>query len=150
MLRKIKKYIPNNLKSELKSYFEKDNINGDLFTNKRKIFIVISADYGNLGDIAISYAQYKFLLDNFPDCEVIDVPISKTFSNIRKIKKIIKSNDIITIVGGGNFSNKYQSIEDLRLKWIKSFPYNKIICFPQTMDFTIDSAGMKSLKKSKK
>ena len=149
MIKKIKKHIPSEIKLTLKSYFQNDNINGDLNSNKRKLFIAISADYGNLGDVAISYAQFQFLSKNFPDFEIIDVPISRTYSNIRKIKKIISENDIITIVGGGNFTNKYQSIEDLRLKWIQTFPNNKIICFPQTMDFSNCTLGKDSLLKSK-
>jgi pyruvyl transferase EpsI len=144
----IKKYIPLKLKQKIKSFFSTTNMNGNLLSTKQKIFIALAADYGNLGDVAISYAQYVFLKENFPNVEIIDVPISQTLRNIREIKKHISSNDVITIIGGGNLTDKYQDIEDYRLLWLKSFPKNKIISFPQTLDFNTDKKGNKSLRTS--
>ena len=146
----MKKMLPLKFKQYIKSYFLKNNIN-HYKNNKlqRKIFIVLAADYGNLGDVAISYAQYNFLRDSFPSDQIIDVPISRNLPNIRFIKSIIQPNDIITIVGGGNFTNKYQEIENFRLKWVTSFPNNKIISFPITIDFTTCQVGELSFKRSK-
>lgn len=146
---KFKRFIPNSIKQFLKDMVQEHNINGE-FSNKRKIFVALAADYGNLGDVAISYAQYQFLKINFPDYEVIDVPISRNFTNIRKIRKNISKDDIITIVGGGNLTDLYQSIENCRLQWVKSFPKNKIVLFPQTIDFSTTEPGMKSFQNSKK
>jgi pyruvyl transferase EpsI len=144
----IKKYIPLKFKQTIQSHFASPNIHGDLSSKKHKIFIALAADYGNLGDVAISYAQYFFLQKNFPNSEIIDVPISQTLRNIREIKKYIRDDDVITIVGGGNLTNKYQDIEDYRLSWVNSFPKNKIISFPQTIDFSKNKDGDKSLAKS--
>lgn len=144
----IKQLIPLTLKQKLKSYLIKNNINGNILSTKRKIIIALAADYGNLGDIAISYAQYTFLKNNFPDFEIIDVPISRTLTNTRLLKKHITNKDIITIVGGGNLTNKYQDIENFRLHWLKEFPENKIISFPQTIDFSSDELGKASLSAS--
>ena len=106
MIKFIKKYIPSELKLQIKSLFQKHNINGDLNSNRNKIYVVLAADYGNLGDIAISYAQYKYLSVEFPCFDIIDVPISRTHRNIREVKKIISNRDVITIIGGGNFTKK--------------------------------------------
>lgn len=144
----IKKYLPLKLKQQVKSHFSSTNINGDLSSKKHKIFIALAADYGNLGDVAISFAQYQFLKDHFPESEIIDVPISQTLRNIREVKKFINNDDVITIVGGGNLTDKYQDIEDYRLSWVKNFPKNKIISFPQTIDFNNNISGDNSLKKS--
>jgi pyruvyl transferase EpsI len=144
----IKQFIPLKLKQKLKSYLIENNINGNILSNKRKIIIALAADYGNLGDIAISYAQYNFLKNNFPDFEIIDVPISRTLTNTRVLKKHITNEDIITIVGGGNLTNKYQDIENFRLHWLKEFPKNKIISFPQTIDFCSNELGKASLSTS--
>lgn len=103
-------------------------------TNPR-IFVFLAADYGNLGDVAITYAQEKLLKEKYPDYEIVDVPISKTLSLIRPIKKTISPNDIITITGGGNMGEMYGDIELLRLMVIRMFPNNKIIVFPQTTDY---------------
>ena len=144
----VKKFIPLKIKQVLNSYLAKHNINGDLSSDKKKIFIGLAADYGNLGDVAISYAQYHFLITHFPDYEIIDVPISQTLANIRVIKKVIKPHDIITTVGGGNLTNQYQEIEDFRLAWLNTFPHNRFVSFPQTIDFSHDDKGRESLTRS--
>lgn len=144
----MKSLIPLKIKQSLKSYFVENNINGNFKSNKKKIVIALAADYGNLGDIAISYAQYMFLKKHFSDFEIIDVPISRTLKNIRTLKEHLTDEDIITIVGGGNLTNQYQDIENFRLLWIKKFPNNKIISFPQTIDFSNDNSGRMSLSAS--
>lgn len=73
----------------------------DFKESKQKVFVTLAADYGNLGDVAITYAQTKFLQSKFPEADIIDFPISKTFEYIKSLIKIVKSTDIITIVGGG-------------------------------------------------
>ena len=116
--------------------------------SKQKIVVALAADYGNLGDVAITYAQTKFLREKFPDAEVIDFPISKTFTEMKSLKRIIGPDDIITIVGGGNTGDMYDDIEFCRQFVIKQFPNNRIICFPQTIDFSETAIGRKALEKA--
>lgn len=144
----FKQLVPLKLKQVIHSYITPHNINGNLASPKKKIFILLAADYGNLGDVAISYAQYQFLLQRFPDYEIIDVPISQTLVNLRVIKKYITEHDILTSVGGGNLTNQYQEIEDFRIKCLTSFPNNRFISFPQTIDFSDDQAGERSKQRS--
>lgn len=115
---------------------------------RKKIIVALAADYGNLGDVAITYAQTKFLRSNFPDYEIIDFPISKTFSEIKALKKICNPQDIITIVGGGNTGDMYDDIEYCRQFIISKFPKNKIISFPQTVDFSDTINGKKAMQKA--
>jgi pyruvyl transferase EpsI len=115
-----------------------------------KAFVFLAADYGNLGDVAITYAQTQFLKDSMQDYEVVDVPISKTLEGLSMIKKIIKKNDVITTVGGGNFGDLYDQIEFYRQLVVESFPNNKVVSFPQTMDFSNSEKGKKALKQAKK
>ncbi|MFH4969060.1 polysaccharide pyruvyl transferase family protein [Gaetbulibacter sp. M240] len=114
----------------------------------KRIFIFLAADYGNLGDVAITYAQHKFLQKHFPNYLVTEIPISKTIEGISFVKKIISKDDIITIVGGGNMGDLYPLIEDFRQAVITNFPMNKIVCFPQTVDFKNNIIGEKALKKA--
>lgn len=118
--------------------------------NKKKILVMVCADYGNLGDIAIAYAQIGFLTKRFPDYSIIPVLISDTFRNIKCLKKIIGNDDIITIVGGGNNGSLYPGIEFSRIFTIKSFPENRIISFPQTLTINENSTGKKIRRKMKK
>lgn len=116
-------------------------------TDKRKVFVFLAADYGNLGDVAITYAQEKMLKEKYPDYEIVDVPISKTLSLLRPIKKMVTPDDIITITGGGNMGDMYGDIELLRLMVIRVFPKNKVVVFPQTIDYSGESTYLLRLAK---
>lgn len=140
----LKKFIPIKVKQIIFTMLKKQNI---IFSEKKRIFIFLSADYGNIGDLAISKAQENFLKDNLKDYEVFPVPISKTRIWLGSIKKQVTSADIITIIGGGNMGSLYPDIEDLRQLVIQSFPYNKIVCFPQTLDWEESQSSHKALKK---
>lgn len=153
MIYSIKKIIPLDWKIKLILFSLKSKSATDFFfkipdTAKKSIYIFLAADYGNLGDVAITYAQHKFLNKNFPECVVTEIPISKTLEGIAFVKKIIQPNDVITTVGGGNMGDLYESIELYRRLIIKNFHENQIISFPQTIDFKYDNNGIKALNKT--
>lgn len=121
----------------------------DMYKNtKQKIVVALAADYGNLGDVAITYAQTKYLKAQYPEAEVIDFPISKTFIGMKSLKSIMNPNDIITIVGGGNTTDMYDDIEFCRQFIIQQFPKNKIVSFPQTICFSESEYGKKAFKRA--
>lgn len=120
------------------------------YKGKRKCIVCLAADYGNLGDVAITYAQTAFLKKAFSGFEVVDFPISKTLSSLKALKQICSPDDVITIVGGGNMGDMYFDIELLRLMIVQKFPHNRIICFPQTIDYTDSKEGKTLLHLSRK
>lgn len=130
----------------LQKFKNNDFFKPQLTSSKNKAFIFLAADYGNLGDVAITYAQTQFLKNTLPDFEIVDVPISKTLEGITAIKKSIQKNDIITTVGGGNFGDLYDQIELYRQLVFENFPNNKALSFPQTIDFSETISGQKALK----
>lgn len=113
----------------------------DFKRGKKKIIIALAANYGNLGDVAITLAQKQYLLKSFPDCEVLEFRITDTFSKMKALKANISLEDIITIVGGGNMGDMYDDIEFARQFIIKNFPKNKIVIFPQTINFSESFTG---------
>ncbi len=118
---------------------------------KRRIFIFLAADYGNLGDVAITFAQHKFLSNICTDSIVTEIPIKFSIQGVAFVKKVIKKGDIVTTVGGGNMGDLYPSIEHYRRMVISHFKNNQIISFPQTIDFnTSNSKGKAALNKSVK
>ncbi|SHK34903.1 polysaccharide pyruvyl transferase family protein [Epilithonimonas mollis] len=121
----------------------------EISKDRNKAFFFLAADYGNLGDCAITFAQTKFIEEN-SNYEVIEIPISKTAEGIWFVKEKITKADIVVTVGGGNMGEMYDQIEFLRQLVIKNFPANKIISFPQTFDFSDSSLGKKSLVIAKK
>jgi len=140
----LKKFIPIKVKQIIFTMLRKQNI---ILPEKNRIFIFLSADYGNIGDLAISKAQENFLKYNLLDYEVFPVPISNTRLWLDSIINQVTSEDIITIIGGGNMGSLYPDIEDLRQLVICSFPFNKIVCFPQTLDWDDSQSSSKALKK---
>ncbi len=144
----IIKYMYHTLKSYICFLLGKHKLNYKI--KKRNIFIFMSADYGNLGDVAITLAQQKFLFDYFKEYNIIEIPISYTYNELKHIRKRVKKNDIITIIGGGNMSNRYEYFETIRRLICKIFKKNLIISFPQTVDFTNDMNGIYSKKLSSK
>lgn len=113
-------------------------------------YIFLAADYGNLGDVAITYAQKQFLSEQFPQYKIVEVPVSDTLAAIPAIFKIIKPQDIVTIVGGGNMGDMYGDLELLRLLVVKTFKDNRIILFPQTIDYSRSTQARWLLNLSKK
>jgi len=150
----ISKYISFEVKTRILLFmqkFKKNDYFSSLLNNQnKKVFVLLAADYGNLGDVAITYAQTNFLENLLPDYQIVDVPISKTLEGIIAIQKIIQGDDVITTVGGGNLGNLYDQIEFYRQLVVKSFPNNKIISFPQTIDFSNSDKGKKALLKAQK
>lgn len=119
-------------------------------STKPHAFIFLAADYGNLGDLAITEAQKNFLEAELSDHEVIEVPISQTLSGIKTLKKRIRPHDLITLIGGGNTGDLYDDIQYLRELVIAAFPSNRIISFPQTIEFSDTSYGQWALKRAKR
>lgn len=119
-------------------------------SGKKKVVVFLAGFYANLGDLAITYAQREFLREMYPDREIILVPSTETYTSMKTLKKIINKDDIITLIGGGNMSDLYWSLESARLFVIKNFKKNKIISFPQTVSFSDTEKGRKCLDISKK
>ncbi len=120
-----------------------------LLNKKKYAYVFLAADYGNLGDLAITFAQIKFIKE-FSDYEVVEIPISESLEGLYFVRKHIKGEDIVTIIGGGNLGDLYDQIEYIRQLVVKFFPKNKIISFPQTFDFSNTKNGHKALESAKK
>lgn len=114
----------------------------------KKVFILLSADYGNVGDIAITIAQEEILKKLFPDRKLVEIPMTYAYEHVNEIKHLVNEDDIFTIIGGGNMGNMYLEFEDKRRFVIETFKENKMVSFPQSIDFRDDDEGKEELKKS--
>ena len=148
---KLYKKLPERIKTQIKYCLSNARNPQYMFLrrNEPKIFVFLAGFYQNLGDMAITYAQKEFLQSLYPDREIVCVPSNQTYTALKTIKKRVGKADIITIIGGGNMDDKYQSLENARLFVVKNFPKNKIISFPQTVCFSGTKKGRKSLKRSR-
>lgn len=132
----LSKYIPLRWKLKVSYALQSSNVVLPMEIHHPVVWIFLAADYGNLGDVAITYAQELYLRERYPNYKIIECPISKTITYLKAIKEQIGKDDIITIVGGGNMGDLYEDIEFLRQLIISNFCKNRIISFPQTLYFS--------------
>lgn len=125
-----------------------NNLLKNINKHEQKIFLMLAPDYANVGDIAISIAQEKILQKVHPSSKIIEIPMLSFYKYKDDIKSIINENDIITIIGGGNMGSVYLEGEERRREIIKSFPNNKIISFPQSIDFENTLNGKDEFEKT--
>jgi pyruvyl transferase EpsI len=115
---------------------------------KKKAIVALSADYANLGDVAIAVAQARFLAVHLPEYEVVYFPCASTYLQMKSLEHVCGPGDLITIAGGGNMGDLYSSLEDARRFIVERFPDNRIVSFPQTADFSDTREGLRELKRS--
>lgn len=122
-----------------------------LIKNKKekKIVLLEVPTYSNLGDQAIAYAEVCFFKDKFPDYNIVE--ISGIYYRLYKtvLKFVLTKNDLIVLIGGGNFGDEYLPIEKRRVDAIKYFKKFNMVIFPQTIFYSDTKIGEKSLKKMK-
>ena len=142
---RIKKYIPIRIKRFIWRVTRAEEWS---LPSGRRVFVFLTADYGNIGDLAIAAAQMVFLDRVFGrDREIVDIPIGKTDLVAQSIRRQLAKSDLITIIGGGNMGIMYEEIEKLRQFVIKKFPNNRIDCFPQTLDWDDSARSERALQK---
>lgn len=104
-----------------------------------KILILGVADYENLGDHAIAYAQRKFvdkIVAGNQKRLIVEVP-SRT--PIRHVIDIIAPDDVLLFTGGGNFGDFYNFAQDIFTPIIEAFPTHPKVFFPQSFTFKSDT-----------
>lgn len=112
----------------------------NIVEDDKKVLYVGIPLHPNLGDQAQYYCITKWLEKNYPQNKIIEIPdvlVNSNFCGInKKIKNIIKLDDIIVFQSGyrttdvANIKGEYA-----HRKIIQMFPKNKILVFPQTINF---------------
>lgn len=120
----------------------------DAWTDRKKVVITLAGFYQNLGDMALTYAQKRFIEQTLPGYDVLLVPSTDTYSRMKALKRIVGTDDIITTIAGGNMDDIYTSLEDARRYVVRSFPNNPVISFPQTIAFSDTPEGQVRLRRS--
>lgn len=110
---------------------------------KKRIYFTGLPEHGNMGDQAIAYAIHKFVDDN--DYEIISSTMSQFLRELGAIRRDCKKEDIFFLIGGGNMGVAYFGNEEVRRMIIKMFPFNRIIIFPQTIDYGDSEKGKQEL-----
>ena len=149
----IKQLLPESIKIRIKLLFVHSNQRkwvDSISDDTRNIFVFLCGFYQNLGDMAITFSQIRFLRAEFPDANIIPVPSVETYTATKTIQRYIHDGDLITVLGGGNMDDTYVSLENARLHIVKKFKHNRIVCFPQTYFFSNTKHGRRRESISKR
>lgn len=98
----------------------------------KTIYIITSPEYGNLGDHAIAESEIEYLNKRFSNYFLQEVPDSMFNKQIIGILKNLSRDDIICLIGGGNFGVLYPEIEYNRRYLISRCGKCPILMFPQS------------------
>lgn len=115
-------------------------------TNKPKIFLFGTIEHMNLGDEAISFAETTFLRKNASEFEVIEIPERLVEESIDVISSHISVDDIVMFHGGGNMGDTWEGHEEQRRLVFENFMSNKIVSFPQSINYTENSSKLDLMK----
>lgn len=120
-----------------------------LYRDKKKVFLLETSEHPNIGDSSIVYAS-KLMLENiFPNNIVIEYSDQDIDYTKNIMPKFINDDDIIFLHGGGNIGNIWIYHENTRRYILKNYLNNRIIIFPQSINFSNDEDGLRELEISK-
>ncbi len=113
-----------------------------------RLIVVLAADYGNLGDVAITQAVIRFAARHLPSHRPYLVCAGHVFHDLRGVARAADTDDVVAIVGGGNMGDRYPDLEEARCRVVTAFRHNRIVSFPQSFDFSDTRAGRRALGRS--
>ena len=115
-----------------------------LFPLGKKALILGSSEHENLGDSAIVIAEKKFLENcGYSSNHIKEITYTEYIGGSGLIKRYISKKWLICGLGGGSMGNQWFYDEEMRRSFIKDFPNNRIIIFPQTLFYSNDEEGKK-------
>lgn len=145
MRMRLKELLPMSINFWIKygcQYIKKNKI--EIPNSKEPIIYYLdSPDYGNVGDLAIREGVIRFIKATLQGNQIVEVNQGEFPKVFYQLKKMIRPRDVICLTGGGNMGATYQKFEVIRRLVIKSFPRNKIVIFPQTIDYKRNHYGIK-------
>lgn len=115
-----------------------------LHPGKKAAYLIASPTYENVGDIAIAFGMEEFLLQHGYD-SVVDITTTEFWSSRQCIRRLLPSNALICLIGGGNMGDVYQLEENNRRTVLGDFPNHRVVIFPQTIYYTDEQAKLESV-----
>lgn len=122
----------------------------DFPVRAQRLIVALAADYGNLGDVALTRTLLGFAAIHLPTHRPYLLLASRVYRDLRGVSLAAGPEDVIVIVGGGNMGDLYPDLEEARLQVVKRFPKNRIISFPQSIEFSDSDSGRRALARSRK
>lgn len=154
-MKKLKNLLPDKVKFLIKKYFIKIIFYRRRESYKRlktksdrkRLILLGTPEYGNLGDHAIAYAVIMLIRQEFPDNDLIEITQENLKWDKSGIFKQILPDDIILYTGGGFLGSMYlHTGGGIVREVLKTFYKNAIIIFPSTIFYESNDWGKKCKK----
>src|SRR5699024_6368719 len=130
-------------------YIDTITVAHELPNNDRPKFYMFGVpSYTNMGDQAVALDERKYIENEFPEYQYIEIIEEDDDAAIPVVKKHLQPKDIIAFTGGGNMGNLYLNHERARRKVFSTFTDNLTISFPQSIHFEDNEAGLYEQKLS--
>lgn len=102
-------------------------------SNDGRHFLVGAIEFMNFGDHAINIGEEKYFNRN--GLEYIEIPESYIDEFLQLPQSFFNSKDVFYFHGGGNMGDVWPKQENWRQQLMEKFPHNKIIFFPQSVNY---------------
>lgn len=114
-----------------------------------RLIVALAADYANLGDVAITCALTRFVQRHFPTHQPYLLCAGQVFRQLRGVSRAASKEDFVAIVGGGNMGDRYPDLEEARCRVVRACCRNRVVSFPQSIDFSNTALGHCALARSR-
>ncbi|MEE1057035.1 MAG: polysaccharide pyruvyl transferase family protein [Acutalibacteraceae bacterium] len=115
----------------------------------KKVYVIGTPEYKNLGDSAIAIAEMKFLEScGIPSNRIKEITVPEYNQDYEQLVKCIGCKNFICGIGGGNMGNQWYDEELFRYKFMEDLPHNPLVIFPQTIHYTDNDEGKTAEEKS--
>lgn len=114
---------------------------------KRRALLINTPAHGNIGDQAIVLAEIQLLEENGID--IYELTAEKIDNQEKKFAAFVPKNQTILVQGGGFLGSLWINEEERFRRILQVFKKQKIIVFPQTITFDVETKrGQEYLKES--
>lgn len=114
----------------------------------KRIFLLNTPEYGNLGDHLIAMGELGFLYDYFSYVPIYEITQTHLLMDWKGVKQIITDQDLVLVTGGGFMGSLWIYSEEIVQKIVSSFKC-PIVILPQTAYFSDDAHGRELYTKAK-
>ena len=106
------------------------------YASTKKLFLVGTPEYHNVGDIAIMEGEKQFIKNFFVQYTLFEITLEIYRRNKYIIRYIIKNGDALLITGGGFIGNIWNESNGMVIDILRRYKKNPVVIMPQTVFYS--------------
>ena len=104
----------------------------------KKAYLLLSPEYGSMGDQAIAYAQEEYIKKVYSDYKLIVLNEEESLDSAVDLSGGKNNDTLFFLQGGGNIGSLYPQLEKNRQYLLSVLKDKKVVIFPQSVYFEGD------------